>query len=90
MRFRINKTFTGPKGERYTAGDVVDLVPGKVDEVWVKAGLIMQDKSLDAPAETKAVEPEQEAKGWPEYFRAITEPETPAPTPTRSLRRRGK
>ena len=53
MRFRINRTFSGPDGTRYVAGDVVDLVPGKVDEVWVKAGLIMQDKSLDGASETK-------------------------------------
>ena len=76
MRFRINRTFSGPDGTRYVAGDVVDLVPGKVDEVWVKAGLIMQDKSLDAPAETKDVEP---------VVDTIT-----TRIPSRSPRRRGK
>ena len=80
MRFRINKTFSGPDGTRYTIGDVVDLELSNLDEVWVKAGLIMQDKSLDAAPETKAIDEPA----------ASEEPETPAPVPTRATRRRGK
>lgn len=59
MRIRINKPFfCEALNRRFVEGEVVDMPPGQIDEVWMKAGLVMQDKSLDAAPETKATEPE--------------------------------
>ena len=55
MRVRILKDFATANGF-FHAGQITDIDPGKA-EGWLRAGLVMQDKSLDGPSETKEPPP---------------------------------
>lgn len=51
MRVRVLKDFTTANGI-FHAGEVREVDSGKA-ESWLRAGLVMQDKSLDGAVETK-------------------------------------
>lgn len=51
MRVRILKDFI-TVNRSFRAGEVADIDPRKA-EGWLRAGLVMQDKSLDGAGETK-------------------------------------
>jgi len=51
MRVRILKSFVTSK-ESFQAGQVAEIDAREV-EGWFKAGLVMEDKSLDGARETK-------------------------------------
>ena len=54
MRIRILKPFYfARRGVSYKPDEVVDA-PREDAEVWLKAGMAMQDKSMDGATETKA------------------------------------
>lgn len=55
MRVRILKNFITANGA-FRAGEVREIDPRKADS-WLKAGLVMQDKSLDGAGETKVTPP---------------------------------
>lgn len=55
MRVRILKDFSTATGT-FHAGEVREIDPRKAD-AWIRAGLVMQDKSLDGASETKAETP---------------------------------
>ncbi len=52
MRVRVMRTFSTPE-RFYRAGDVVEVNTEQADP-WLKAGMMMEDKSLDGASETKA------------------------------------
>lgn len=66
MRVRILRDFA-TANRSYVAGQIENIDPRKA-EGWLRAGLVMQDKSLDGPKETK------EAEAITEPPPAITEP----------------
>lgn len=51
MRVRVLKDFTSTDGN-HRAGETM-VVTDREAEAWIKVGLVMQDKSLDGPSETK-------------------------------------
>lgn len=54
MRVRVLKDFA-TANRTFHAGEVTDIDPKKA-EGWLRAGLVMQDKSLDGARETKGAE----------------------------------
>lgn len=54
MRVRVLRDFA-TASRSYVAGQVTDIDPRKA-EGWLRAGLVMQDKSLDGASETKEAE----------------------------------
>lgn len=59
MRVRVLRDFTTATGA-FRAGEVREIDPRKA-EGWLRAGLVMQDKSLDGARETKT-EPRRKSK----------------------------
>ena len=55
MRVRVLKDFADA-GRTFRAGEVVDINP-KTESALLSKGLVMQDKSLDGPSETKVSTP---------------------------------
>lgn len=55
MRVRILRDFS-TLNDVFRAGEVREIDPGTAD-AWLRAGLMMQDKSLDGASETKAAAP---------------------------------
>ncbi len=53
MRIRVLQTIYYEGKKHYHIGEVVDAPDDKA-KIWLKAGLAMQDKSLDGASETKA------------------------------------
>lgn len=51
MRVRVLKDFSTANGT-FHAGEVREIDPRKA-ESWLRAGLVMEDKSLDGAGETK-------------------------------------
>lgn len=51
MRLRMLKSAVTPFGT-FQAGQIVNI-PDDVAKIWLKAGLAMEDKSLDGGKETK-------------------------------------
>lgn len=51
MRVRVLKDFVTANGA-FHAGEITEIDREKA-EVWLRAGLVMQDKSLDGASETK-------------------------------------
>jgi len=60
MRVRVLKGFATANAA-YSAGQVVDIDPRKA-EGWLKAGLIMEDKSLNGAKETKKQDQSESSK----------------------------
>lgn len=57
MRVRILKDFISVD-RSFRAGEVANIDPGKAN-AWLKAGLVMEDKSLDGAGETKESPPQK-------------------------------
>lgn len=56
MRVRVLKDFSdfSTINRAYHAGEIVEVDPAKA-KVWLRSGLVMQDKSLDGGKETKKI-----------------------------------
>lgn len=52
MRVRVMRSFSTPE-RFYRAGQVAEVDPREAGP-WLKAGMMMEDKSLDGARETKA------------------------------------
>lgn len=62
MRVRIKRRFFYAKANRFLSpGDVIDI-PGGESAIWSNHGMAMQDKSMDAPAETKETKTQPQRK----------------------------
>ena len=62
MRVRIKRRFFYAKANRFLSpGDVIDIPESEAD-IWQNHGMAMQDKSMDAPSETKETKTQPQRK----------------------------
>ena len=52
MRVRVRQMFYYDGKKHYHAGEVIDVGESQAKQ-WLAKGLVMEDKSLDGPSETK-------------------------------------